>query len=102
MSMIRVENLTFSYPSSYDPIFENEEYVIVPAKTRVGSDEQSLKNEVLPLIFHAGLALVRQYKESGDQETGVLCKDALLVCRQCLTFTEKRTQSEDWKKVSCG
>ncbi len=30
-----------------DPIFENEEYVIVPAKTRVGSDEQSLKNEVL-------------------------------------------------------
>ena len=30
-----------------DPIFENDEYVIVPAKTRVGSDEASMKNEVL-------------------------------------------------------
>ena len=58
-----------------------------------------LKNEVLPLIFHAGLELVRQYKESNNADIGVLCKDALVVCRQCLTFTEKRTQSEDWKKV---
>ena len=23
MSMIRVENITFSYPSSFDPVFEN-------------------------------------------------------------------------------
>ena len=30
-----------------DPIFENDHYVIVPAKTRVGSDENSMKNEVL-------------------------------------------------------
>lgn len=30
-----------------DPIFENEHYVIVPAKTRIGSDEESMKNEVL-------------------------------------------------------
>ena len=28
MSMIRVENLTFSYPSSYDPIFENVNFQI--------------------------------------------------------------------------
>ena len=30
-----------------DPIFENDHYVIVPAKTRIGSDENSMKNEVL-------------------------------------------------------
>lgn len=28
MSMIKVENLTFSYPSSYDPIFENVSFQI--------------------------------------------------------------------------
>ena len=28
MSMIRVENLTFSYPSSYDNIFENANFQI--------------------------------------------------------------------------
>ena len=28
MSMIRVENLTFSYPSSYDNIFENVNFQI--------------------------------------------------------------------------
>ena len=28
MSMIRVENLTFSYPSSYDTIFDNVNFQI--------------------------------------------------------------------------
>ena len=28
MSMIRVENLTFAYPSSYDNIFENVNFQI--------------------------------------------------------------------------
>ena len=28
MSMIKVENLTFSYPSGYDPIFENVSFQI--------------------------------------------------------------------------
>ena len=28
MSMIRVENLSFSYPSSYDTIFENLDFQI--------------------------------------------------------------------------
>ena len=28
MSMIRVENLTFSYPSSFDPVFENANFQI--------------------------------------------------------------------------
>ena len=30
-----------------DPTFENDQYVIVPAKIQIGSDERSLKNEVL-------------------------------------------------------
>ena len=28
MSMIKVENLTFTYPSSYDPVFENVDFQI--------------------------------------------------------------------------
>ena len=28
MSMIRVENITFSYPSSFDPVFENVSFQI--------------------------------------------------------------------------
>lgn len=30
-----------------DPTFENDQYVIVPAKIQPGSDDESLKNEVL-------------------------------------------------------
>ena len=30
MSMIRVENLTFAYPSSYDNIFENVSFRSIP------------------------------------------------------------------------
>ena len=29
MSMIRVENLTFAYPSSYDNIFENVNFQLI-------------------------------------------------------------------------
>ena len=28
MSMIRIENLTFHYPSSFDPVFENANFQI--------------------------------------------------------------------------
>ena len=29
MSMIRVENITFSYPSSFDPVFENVSFRLI-------------------------------------------------------------------------
>ena len=33
MSMIKIENLTFSYPTSYDNIFENVNFQIVLIQT---------------------------------------------------------------------
>ena len=43
MSMIRVENLTFAYPSSCDNIFENRGYTVVRENTAVRSGV-ALKN----------------------------------------------------------
>ena len=39
MSMIRVENITFSYPSSFDPVFEN-----VRMETRTCRKKRKRKN----------------------------------------------------------
>ena len=33
MSMIKIENLTFSYPTSYDNVFENVSFQVVWAET---------------------------------------------------------------------
>ena len=30
MSMIKIENLTFSYPTSYDNVFENVSFQLIP------------------------------------------------------------------------
>ena len=47
MSMIKVENLTFSYPSSYDPIFENVSFQIdTDWKLGFGGEKRQRKDDV--------------------------------------------------------
>lgn len=47
MSMIKVENLTFSYPSSYDPIFENVSFQIdTRLETGICGEKRQRKDDV--------------------------------------------------------
>lgn len=60
---------------------------------------RSLKNDVLPLIFGTAMTIVQKFRETNDDNVTQLCKESLVLCRECLSFSEKPKVMGDWKKV---